>query len=186
MGALLLDGFGELSAKLFCGSSFADGIGEDMHFFKGDALDKIDCLREILVGFPCKADHDIGGYGAVLEGLAELGAKLGVLLAGVFAVHSFQRFVAAALQREVELRTQGFKACKALYILVKKHFGLHRAQAHTLYALHGAGVLDGIDKADILCEVLAVAAQIYACEDYLLITAAGKRCDLAANILKRL
>ena len=86
----------------------------------------------------------------------------------------------------MKLCAELFKAGEALYILVKKHFGLHRAQAHTLYALHGAGSLDGIDKADILCKVLAVAAQIYACEDYLLIAAAGKRCDLAANILKRL
>ena len=88
----------------------------------------------VFVRFTGEADHDIRCNSRVLKVFAKLFAKLKIFFGVVVAVHVFQRFVTAALERNVKLRAKLRQCGKLFYNLVRYVVGFERAETHSLKA----------------------------------------------------
>ena len=77
-----------------------------MHLFKADLLDKSNGLLKIGIRFSGKAGDDICCDDSLRELLTNLQTKICIFRTCVMAVHALENGIAAALQGQVELRTE--------------------------------------------------------------------------------
>ena len=81
----------------------AGGVGKGVDVDEADAVDDVEGLFELGVGFAGEADDDVGGDGGAVEGLREAVDHAEEVVAGVLAVHAAEDRVGAALEGEVEV-----------------------------------------------------------------------------------
>ncbi|MNM82147.1 hypothetical protein D3C81_941700 [compost metagenome] len=79
------------------------GIREHVHLGETDAFDCLEALAEQLIRFPGEANDDIRRNGNVRHEIADHFDFMLKLFDGVLSSHALQYFVAACLQRDMEV-----------------------------------------------------------------------------------
>ena len=148
-----------------CGSgTFA--VREDMQLGDIHRRKEAETLLEAFLRLSTTAHHHVHtdeGIGhAVLYQLNLVSEKLLVIT----AMHESEHLVAAALERNVEVRHEGTALCTEADKLVREQIRLHAADAITLDALHAVKGFHQVEAA--LAGGLAEVANVNAREHYLL------------------
>ena len=160
-GAALLHGAGALLRHLVGGRAGAAGVGEDMHVGKAAAADELQRGGVVLLRLAGEARDKIAGQAAAGEVLAQ---KLhGAVKARgvVFAVHVFERPVAAGLKREVEVPAQPVRPGQTAAEVLAYDGRLERAEADAHVRRGGGAGGDNVGKAGAARKIDAVGGDLY-------------------------
>ena len=150
-----------------------------MHLRKAHALDKRETLLKVALRLGRKAANEVGRDRRVRERLADERDLRSVLRGCIVAVHAFEHRVAAALERQVELRTKPIEPFERAEQLFVDDADLERTQSDADVDVFERGDEFGKRRTD----VLAVRRQVDA-RQHDLAAARGDRLALGDAIGK--
>ena len=99
-------------------------------------------------------------------------------------VHRFERFITAALKRDVKLRAEFRDFCKLRYYIIGQVIGLKRAEPDSFYSVKGSRRPHRVN--DCHSAVRAVGGKIDAYKHYFAETVSFKNGNLRFQFVKRL
>ena len=102
---MLLLRLGNLPGHFRRRGSRPPGVGEDMHGRKLRFFQEFQGFRKLLLRLLWEAHDEIGGDGAVGEGVPQVLYNLSIFGGVIMAIHPTEGFIAAALQGQMELWT---------------------------------------------------------------------------------
>ena len=125
-----------------------------MHFGKAAFLNESQGLDKFLLRLAGKAHDHVGGDGGAVKVPVQQGHGFQISGGVVFPVHTLERFVAAGLHGQVELRTKARQRRRTAAEVLRDGSGLQTAQPQPQLRRGGAERLHQVDKALAVFEIV--------------------------------